>query len=360
MPKRLAFDRWMFLAVMLLLAVGLVMVYSASPLYERGDAPVLDLGAFSKQLAAGILGLCVMLLAMQIDYRWLKKRSVVYTLLIGQIGLLLAVLMFAPRLNDVRRWLFVFGFSFQPSELAKFVLVIFVAYQVGTKGEKINTPAVLVPCLGATGLLAALVYPQPHLSGAVILVTVGLVVLFLGGLAWRYVVGGALLGIPLLLLGASLNPYMWRRIEGFFGRGTVDTYQIDQSLLALGTGGLTGLGLGDSKQKLVYLPKANSDFIYAIVGEELGFLGAVGLLLLFALLVWRGFRAGDLAPDAFGRVLAWGLSAALAIQILLHMSIVLRLGPTTGVSLPMISFGGSSLIITLGVCGLLLNVSQHQ
>ncbi len=362
MAKKLAVEKVLFVAIVARLGVGLVMVHSASAEASRSDAPVLPLLPFNKQLIAGVLGLGALLLGIHVDYRTLRRRAVVYTGVLVVLGMLIAVLS-APVLNGVRRWLFVAGFSFQPSELAKLVLVVFLAYQIERKRDRLASAACLVPCLGLLGIFAGLIVLQPDLGTAVVLVGVGSALLFLAGLEWRLFALGLAASLPAVLLLAFLREYQWQRITTFLDPASSDPlgedWQINQSLIAVGSGGFFGRGLGESVQKLAFLPAANSDFIYAIVCEELGMIGSLAVLGLFVVVGWRGFRAGALAPDAFGRYLAWGLSTMVVLQSFLHMSIALRLLPTTGITLPFISNGGSSLILTLFACGLILNVSQH-
>ncbi len=362
MPKKRAVDRALFIGIAALVAFGLVMVYSASGIdTQSSDAPVWQVSPLARQLVATAVGVLAMFAAMHLDYHHLKEPWVVYVLLLGVLGLLVAVL-FMPMLNNARRWLFLFGFSFQPSELAKLALVVFLAYQIDRKRDRVNTPTFLVPALATLVMLAALILLEPDLGTTVMLVLSGAALLFLGGVAWRYVAVAGLLSVPAVLLLAVIEPRRWQRITTFLDSSADplgDGWQISQSLIAVGSGGLTGVGLGESVQKMAFLPMANSDFIFAVVCEELGLLGGGALLGLFGLFAWRGFRVGELAPDAFGRFLAWGITMTLTLQALLHMSIALNLLPTTGMTLPFVSSGGTSLLITLAACGVLLNVSQH-
>ena len=212
------------------------------------------------------------------------------------------------------------------------------------------------------GAMAGLILLEPDLGTAVLLLTTAAVLLFLAGLAWRYVLGVVLAGLPVIYFLVVSAPYRARRLTAFLdpeadalGSG----FQVLQSLIAVGSGGITGLGLGGSLQKLYYLPHPHSDFVYAIVCEELGMVGGLGLLAAFGVFVWRGVRAGLEAPDRFGSYLAWGITALIATQALFHVSVSLALLPTKGIPLPFISYGGSSLVSTLAACGILLNVSQH-
>lgn len=362
MARRLTVDRTLLSTVLLLVGFGLVMVYSASIVpAQAGDAPVMALSPFTKQALVATLGVGVLVGLLHFDYRLLRRPLVVYPLLVVVLSLLVAV-HFAPPLNNVNRWLFVGGFSLQPSELAKVFLVIYLAYQLDRKAERVNTRACLLPCTVVVALCAGLVVLEPDYGSAALLLGIATIMLLLGGLAWRYLLAVTAVTLPTLLLFALWEPYRRARILTFFdptGDPLDKGWQIAQSLIAVGSGGLTGLGLGQSVQKLSFLPFANSDFIFAIVCEELGLLGGLGLLTGFGVLAVRGLQAGDRAPDALGRYLAWGLTALLVVQALTHMCIVLGLLPTKGMPLPFVSYGGTSLLATLLAAGLLINVSQH-
>jgi cell division protein FtsW len=220
----------------------------------------------------------------------------------------------------------------------------------------------LVPCAVVVTLCVGLIMLQPDMGTAGLVGLTGAIMLFVAGVPLRFFFGGLAVLVPLTFVAVRFEPYRWQRVTAFLdpekyqlGAG----FQADQSLVAVGSGGLLGLGLGESIQKLHFLPHPQSDFIFSILAEELGLIGALALLVLFGLLLWRGVLAGLRAPDAFGRHLAWGLTAMVVLQALLHVSVALSLIPTTGVPLPFLSAGGSSLIVTLVACGLLLNVSQH-
>ncbi len=362
MARKLTFDKLLFTVVMLLLVLGLVMVYTSSvAINARGDEYVISRGLFVKQAVAALLGLAGMTLAMQLDYRGLKRPWMIYVALGGVLGLLLAVLNM-PSHNRTHRWLRVGDLSIQPSELAKVMLVFFLAYQIDRKWGSVNQRRFLIPTLSVTAVLFALVTIEPDLGTATIIALVGGLMLFLAGLSWRFIVVTGLIALPVFWMQVLAHPYRMARLTGFL-RNTTDPqaegWQQAQSLIAVGSGGLSGVGLGQSGQKLRYLPEANSDFIFSILCEELGLIGGVGVLVLFAVFAWRGLRAGSRAPDQFGRYLAWGLTALVAVQAMLHMSVTLRILPVTGTPLPLLSYGGTSLVCTLFACGMLLNVSQH-
>lgn len=358
--RRLAFDKTLFSAVLLLLGLGLVMVYSASAVLARERGFEVN-PYFVKQAIAAVVGLLAMLAIMHVDYRLLRKPALVYMAIGGVVALLVAVL-FAPSLNNSRRWFFVGGLSIQPSELAKLALVVFVAYQIDRKHDRINSYAFLLPVALATGLVGGLILLGRDLGSLLVLLVPPLVMAFVAGLSLRYLATGFLILAPVVAVSVLLEPYRMKRLLAFLhpeadpqGAG----FQLLQSLIAIGSGGLLGLGPGNSMQKLYFLPSPHADFIFAIVAEELGLIGALFVVASFGVLLWRGAIAGDRAPDTFGRFLAWGFVTLVVVQALLHMSVVLALLPTTGLPLPFISHGGSSLVTTLVACGLVLNVSQH-
>ena len=361
MAKKLAFDKVLFTAAVLLAGFGLVMVYSASAAlaHAKGGLPVNPF--FVRQGIAAAVGLAVMAAVMHFDYRRLRSPRLVYALLGGVLVLLVAVL-FSPELNGTRRWFFLGPVSVQPSELAKLALIPFLAYQIEKKWERINHPDFLLPAALATGLAAGLILLEPDLGTAVLLCATAFLMIFLAGLSWRYVLAIAAAVVPLLWFLVISVDYRRERLFAFLdperdplGSG----FQALQSLIAVGSGGVLGLGAGRSVQKLYFLPHPESDFIFAIVAEELGLLGGLAVVALFGVLVWRGARAAVRAPDPFGRFLGWGLTGMLAMQALINISVNLALLPTKGIPLPFISYGGSSLVATLCACGVLLNLSQH-
>ena len=359
MAKKLAVDKVLFTTVVLLLSFGLVMVFSASAALARGTSgwnPFLI-----KQAVAAGLGLVLMIALMLFDYRHLRKPAVVYTVL-GMELVLLVFVLFAPELNATRRWFFVAGISVQPSELAKLALIPFLAYLIEKRQEQVNGPTFLLPAALVTMLLAGLILLQPDMGTAVLLGATAFLMAFLAGLSWRYLAGAFALIPPLIAALVWMEPYRRERLFAFIdpekdplGSG----FQALQSLIAVGSGGVFGLGAGKSVQKLYFLPHPESDFIFSIIAEELGMLGALAVVAAFGILAWRGMRAGLKAPDTFGRYLGWGFTGVLVLQALLNISVTIALLPTKGIPLPFISYGGSSLVVTLCACGVLLNVSQH-
>ena len=363
MAKKLASDKVLFTVVVLLVGLGLVMVYSASAAVARsevGDAAGVNPFLVKQSVAAGI-GFIALLAAMHVDYRILKRPQVVYLLLAGAVLLLVAVL-FQPVMNGTRRWFFLGFISVQPSELAKLALIPYVAYQLERKEERVNRPELLVPVVVATGAVAGLVLMEPDLGTAVLLVATVALMVFLAGLSWRFIALGGAVMVPVMAFLVWTEGYRRARLFAFLdpdadplGAG----YQVLQSLIAIGAGGVLGVGLGNSGQKMFFLPQPHSDFIYAIVGEELGMVGALAVLALFVVLLWRGVRAALNAPDGFGRYLGLGLTAVLVLQALINISVAVSLLPTKGIPLPFLSYGGSSLVVSMTACGVLLNLSEH-
>ena len=359
MAKKLAFDKILFTTAVVLVAIGLTAVFSASAAFARDQGHRFNLFLVKQGLAA-LLGLVVMWVAMHIDYRHLRRPRVLYAL-VGGVLLLLVAVLFAPELNSTRRWLFLGGVSIQPSELAKLAVVAFVAYQIQSK-EGQETRDLILPCGLLLGVVAALILLQPDLGTTILICGTTVLMLFLAGVEWRYFAGGFVALLPALWFLVYSVPYRKARLMAFLDPDLEPLrsgYQARQSLIAIGSGGLLGRGLGESLQKLYFLPHPHSDFVYSIVGEEMGMIGGVGLLGLFGVFTWRGLRTGLRAPDAFGRYLAWGLTGVLVLQALIHMSVALALMPTKGIPLPFISYGGSSLVVSLAACGVLLNISQH-
>lgn len=361
MAKKLSSDTTLFAATVALLGVGLVLVWSASSVLAQevhGNA----YHFLVRQVVWAAVGLAVMVAAMRFDYRKLRRPGLVY-LAVGSSTLLLIVVLFVRPVNDVHRWLRLGALSFQPAELAKLAMVLFLAYHLERRGERINDflPS-LFPALLLLGWFAFLIFIQPDLGTAATLVLIGCTMLFLAGVRLRYFAALAVPGVLLLYHAVTAAAYRRDRIEAFLNpyadpRGS--GYQVIQSLIAVGTGGITGLGLMEGRQKLFYLPYPYSDFIYAVIGEELGLLGAGAVLLGFVLLLWRGVRTAWKAPDPFGTYLAAGLTLAIVLQAFINMSVVLGLLPAKGIPLPLISAGGTSLVLTLLALGLVLNVSQH-
>jgi len=362
MARKLAFDKTLFGVGVGLTLFGLVMIYSASALIamERfGSAHHFLL----KQAAAAAVGLGAMVAAMHVDYRRLLKRPVVYTGLLASTVLLVAALV-ADRTHQVHRWISLGPVQIQPSEIGKLSLVLFLAYLLARKEARVNDlVGTIIPCAVVVGQLALLVYLQPDLGTAAVYIMLAIVLLFLAGLRWRYLMisgGACLLAIGLLILQA---PYRVRRIMSFMnpdddplGAG----FQVRQSILAVASGGLRGQGVGESRQKLFFLPEPHTDFLFSVISEELGLLGAAAVIAAFGVLFWRGVVAASGAPDRGGYYLGMGITIWLVVQAMMNMAVTLGLMPTKGIPLPFLSYGGSSLVVSLCALGVLLNISQHS
>ena len=362
MPRRLTPDVWLFGAAVALLSVGVVMVYSASAVVaaDRFHDPYFFL---KKQLFWALLGAGVLLAALRCDYRWLEKAVVPALIVAGVCLVLVLVPPIGQAINGTRRWIRLGPVSFQPVELAKLALVVYLAAFLARKRgalEEFRTGT--LPPLLVGGVLAGLVLLQPDLGNCMTLIVLTFALLYLAGSPIKHLAWVAAPALPLIVVAIWMAPYRMRRITAFVDpwadpRG--GGFQIIQSWLALGNGGVLGQGIGASRQKLFYLPESHTDFIFAILGEELGFVGAVAIVALFAVLVWRGLRVGLRAPDAFGTYLALGITVLIATQTLLNLGVVTGLLPTKGLPLPFISFGGSALLMTMLATGMLLNISQH-
>jgi cell division protein FtsW len=361
MARKLAPDKWLFAATVGLALFGVVMVYSASAILAQKE----NGNQFHYVLKQGVwvaIGFVVMLLAMQFNYQQLKNRRIVYgLLLICTIGLI-SVFGFSS-VNGAHRWIKLPGASLQPSEVAKLSLIIFLAYFLEKRaGEEGDFWRTFVPCGVITGWLACLVVIEPDFGTAMMLVLIFTILIYTSGARVLHL---AMAAAPALVVAAGLLifvPWRLRRLVTFLdpwadqqGAG----FQVVQSLIAIGSGGTNGLGFAQGKQKMLFLPFAHSDFIFAVVGEELGLVGAIAVIAVFALFLWRGVRTALLAPDRFGMLLSLGIVTSIVAQALFNISVVLSLVPTKGIPLPFISYGGSSLVPTLAAVGILLNVSQH-
>ncbi len=361
MAKKLKSDRTLFLATILLVALSIVMVYSASAVVamERFQQPYLFL---IKQLMWAMLGLVLMSLVMRVDYSLYREPVFIWTCLGVVIFALIAVLFRSP-VNNARRWFSVGGLGVQPAEMAKLSAIFFVAAILERRRHRINDVRyALVPIGVVVAGLVGLIMFEPDFGTAVSLAVIAAVMVFAAGLNYGYIAAGTVAALPLLAYFAVSAPYRFKRILTFWDPWSDplgDGFQIIQSLIAVGTGGIAGKGLMHGVQKLFYLPEPQSDFIYAVISEELGLIGATLVLCCFSVIVWRGLRVALGARDTFGAFLAIGLTAMVGVQAFVNMSVVLSLLPTKGIPLPFVSAGGSSLIINLIGMGVLLNVSQH-
>jgi cell division protein FtsW len=326
---------------------------------ERFQQPYLFL---FKQAAWAALGLLFLAGLMHVDYRHYKQPVVIWTAL-GVVGIALVAVLFGPEINGTRRWFGVAGIGVQPSELAKIAAIFFTAAMIDARFDRVNDVRQgLAPIAVTVGVLVALILLEPDVGTAFTLaLTIGVMV-FAAGLSWRYVAGAALIAVPLLWIVVATADYRLRRVMTFLDpwRDPLgDGFQIIQSLIAVGTGGVAGRGLMGGTQKLFFLPEPHTDFIYAVIAEELGLVGATIVLAAFVVIAWRGLTVASNAPDRFGAFLALGITTMVALQALVNISVVLGLLPTKGIPLPFVSAGGSSLLINLVAMGILLNVSQY-
>jgi len=343
---------------------GSVMVYSASAmmaLKESGEQS--DLTYFYKQFAFTLGGIVVMLAMSRFDYRRLDNKYVVYGLLGATAILLLAVFGF-PAINGAKRWIRFAGFSIQPSELAKIALPVFLAYFLTKKEDEIgDLKKTVVPCVAVLAALGLLVIREPDLGTVIVLCAIFSVVFF-SAVARITHLAPVAAGLVAVGVGALIfAPWRLRRLGACIDPCSQDNaadtgYQVCQSLYAIGSGGVLGEGFAQGQQKLFYLPYPYSDFIFSVVGEELGLIGTLAVLVAFGLLLWRGARAAVKAPDRFGNLLGIGLVTGVVVQALFNISVVTSILPAKGIPLPFISYGGSSVLVTMAAVGLLLSISR--
>ncbi|MFN7916038.1 MAG: putative lipid II flippase FtsW [Vicinamibacterales bacterium] len=361
MPRTLKSDPVLFLATVTLVGLSIIMVWSASAVVamERYQQPYLFL---TKQMMWSGLGLAAMMTGASLDYHLFKQERVIWAGL-GLVALCLIAVLFSPPVNNARRWFSVGGLGIQPSELAKLIAIFFIASMLERRMHRINEVGyALLPIGLVVGLLVGLILLEPDFGTSMSLALIAGVMVFGAGLSYLYVLGAAALAIPAGLLVMFGAAYRRARFTAFLDpwadpQGT--GFQLIQSLIAVATGGVTGRGLMQGVQKLFFLPEPHSDFIYAVISEELGLIGATAVLICFCVITWRGLRVASNAPDTFGAFLALGLTTMISVQALVNISVVLGLLPTKGIPLPFVSAGGSSLIINLLGMGVLLNVSRH-
>ncbi|MFE8601377.1 putative lipid II flippase FtsW [Archangium violaceum] len=354
------FDPLLLCAVLSLVSLGLVMVYSASAVMAQdklGDS----LYFLNRQLVAAGMGVVAMAVGMKVGWRRLARLA--YPLLL--VTLVLMVLVLIPGIGTTaggaRRWIRFPGFGLQPAEVAKVAWVVYLSYSLAKKREKVASFSVgFLPHLMLCGLLVGLCMLQPDFGSSVLLVFLLFALLFAAGTKLSYLVGSVLLALPLAYAAIASSPYRMKRVLAFLDpwahRHDIG-YQVAESLMSIGSGGLTGLGLGDGRQKLFFLPEAHTDFIFAIIGEELGLVGVVLLVSLYGIVIWRGIRVSLAAPEAFGTYLGLGLTSIIAFQATVNMCVAMGLLPTKGLTLPFVSYGGTSLVVLMGAAGVLLSLS---
>jgi cell division protein FtsW len=361
MARKLKSDQTLFLATILLVCLSIVMVYSASAVVamERYQQPYLFL---TKQIMWASLGLVLLWIIMGVDYRVYREPVFIWSAF-GFVVLSLIAVLFSAPVNNARRWFSIGGLGIQPSELAKLCAIFFIAALLERRMHRINdVKYALAPICIVVGILVLLILLEPDFGTSMSLALIAAVMVFAAGLNYGYIIAAFVALLPLVGYVAMGADYRRRRLLTFLNPWDDplgDGFQIIQSLVAVGTGGVTGKGLMNGVQKLFYLPEPHTDFIYAVIAEELGLIGTTLVLACFCIITWRGLRIALRAPDSFGAFLAIGLTTMVAAQAFVNMSVVLGLLPTKGIPLPFISSGGSSLLINLVGMGVLLNVSQH-
>ncbi len=369
MAKKLRMDWFLFAIAASLALFGAVMVYSASAMISLKETSANVGGAtqfqyFFKQFGFTIVGLVGMWIVSRVDYKFYRNEAVIAAILIVTAVLLISVFAF-PAINGAKRWIRLPGMSFQPSELAKIALPIFFAWFLTEREKTVDElKSTVLPCLAVLGFFGGLVVLEPDLGTTIVLCAIFTAVYFSAG---ARIVHLASVAAALFTIGVGMlvfAPFRVRRLMAFFDPCSAENaagagYQVCQSLLAIGSGGILGEGFAKGQQKLFYLPYPYSDFIFAVVGEELGLVGTLAVVVAFGLLLWRGARASMLAPDRFGKLLGIGLITGLIVQALFNISVVISMLPAKGIPLPFISYGGTSIIFTLVAVGILLNISQY-
>jgi cell division protein FtsW len=359
-PKTVAYDPLLLGAVLALAGFGMVMVYSASAITAQdklGDSFYF----LERQATAAGLGLVAMAFAMKLGYRRFARLA--WPMLLLVIILLVAVMVpgVGSAAGGARRWIRFPGISIQPAEVCKLAWVVYLSYSLAKKAEKVREFSIgFLPHIFISGLLVLLCMAEPDFGSAITLLFLMFVLLFTAGAKLSWLVGSVLLALPFGYHAISSSTYRMNRILAFLDpwshRHDVG-YQVAESLMSIGSGGLTGLGLGDGRQKLFFLPEAHNDFIFAIIGEELGLIGVACLLALYGVVIWRGVRAAMNASEPFGTYLGLGITSLIGFQAVTNMAVAMGLMPTKGLTLPFVSYGGSSLIVLMGAAGLLLSVS---
>ena len=363
MRDGLAVDKWLLLSIAGLLAVGITIVLSTSYLYSHerfADGTYF----FRKQLIAAGIGLAALIACVLVPpaaYRRLAYPLLGFTLLV-------LVLVLIPGVGLVRggarRWLALPGFAFQPAELAKLAMVFYLAHSMAKKEETIHTFGLgVLPHLIVGGIFLGVLLLEPDFGTALILAALLYLMLFIGGARFPHLLATGLMALPVLIYVMLKAEYRLRRLMTFWDpwrEASGSGFQVIQSLIAFGSGQFLGRGLGESRQKLFYLPEAHTDFIYSVIGEELGLLGALTILGLFAVIILRGLRLTARIEEPFEQYLAFGLTVLLGLQALIHMGVVMGLMPTKGLVLPFISYGGSAMVINLMEAGILLGLSRRR
>ena len=360
--ERNGIDLTFLFLVLILLSIGLIMMFSASyasSYYETGDS----FYYIKRQLLFAVVGVVMMLAIANIDYHILHRFA--FLIYAGTLFLLVVVLI-VPTREDAKRWINLGFTTFQPSELAKFAIVLIFAHLISVNYERMKNPRYGVwPFLVLLGVVVMLMLLEPHLSGTILIVSIGVVMMFVGGtdLKW-FMLGGVLIGVAIVaaVLIPGVVPYAMDRLQYWIDPWSDPQnkgFQTIQSLYAIGSGGLMGVGIGNSRQKHLYLPEPHNDFVFSVVCEELGFIGATLIILLFVLLIWRGYVVAMRCRDRFGSMLAVGLTTQVGVQTVLNIAVVSNTLPNTGISLPVFSYGATALVMLLCEMGVILSVSRQ-
>lgn len=359
--KKHAADYWILILAVGLSAFGVIMIQSASYYSTMNTANGPYYYAYN-QFTKGLVGVAMMIFFWKFDYTYLKKYHLTKIAYGISVIMLLLVLIVGTDAYGAQRWLNIGGLSIQPSDIAKLGLVLVLADIFSQDTSRIHKIKWLISAAVIAGILALLIMLQPNLSTTVCVLAITVAILFTAGLHWGWLMAAGGVGVALVVLLMVSAPYRLQRLEAFLnpwleplGSG----YQLIQSLYAIGSGGFVGVGIGQSMQKLLYIPFAESDFIFAIVAEEIGFFGCVLLFTAYALLIWRGILVAQRSNDPFAVLLATGVTSMIAIQTIINLCVVTGAIPPTGIPLPFISYGGTSLMIMLGAVGILLNISTH-
>lgn len=358
-----AYDMTLLFPVLFLVGIGIVMVYSASSALAH-EALKPDYFFLRRQVIFGMAGVVVLVLFRHVPFRWFKALA--YPILAFAIGFLIVIQVpgFGVKAGGATRWFSFSGVSFQPSELARFALVIYLAYSLSKKKENIRTFSIgFFPHIIVLGTLVVLILMQPDFGSAAILCMITWLMLFIGGVRVLHLFSTCIVVLPGAYFFIINAEYRLKRITGFLDPWQYPTdegYQIIHSLMAFGSGGIWGTGIGKSYQKLFYLPEPHTDFIFSVVGEELGLVGVAVILGLYAVIIWRGIGIANHSRDYFGALLAGGLTVSFGLQVCVNMGVTLGLLPTKGLTLPFLSYGGTSLLMSMAAIGVLMNISVSR
>ena len=363
-PKQKRFDTAFLIIILILLAYGVIMVFSASypaALQKTGNS----LHFISQHVLYVAVGIAAMLLISRIDYRLYRR----FAYIIFGIALILLILVAIPGvgrvLNNARRWIYIGPIGFQPSEIMKVAVIVLFSHLIAHYQSRMNTfKQGVLPFAAVLLVIAVLMMLEPHLSGTILIFGIGCIMMYIGGTKLRYflAVGGLSVGAIAGIVAFKGVSYITERLQFWlnpFADINDKTWQTVQSLVAIGSGGLLGRGIGASRQKYLYLPEPYNDFIFAIICEELGLIGALFVIVLFVLFAVRGFSIASKAPDRFGFMLATGITVQICLQAALNIAVVTNTIPNTGISLPFFSYGGTAIMMQLGEMGILLNISRH-